>query len=57
MKNIFLPSEQNPSYLSNKLNYDAQRACEKAAIRVDDLLEKTKEDFYIYHQNPKDLNI
>jgi len=45
MKNVFLPDEDNPNQLSCNLNYDAQKACEKAAIRIDDLIERTKEEF------------
>ena len=40
MKNIFLPSEVNPSGYSTKLNYDAQKACERVNIKVIDLIEK-----------------
>jgi hypothetical protein len=44
-----LPSDENPSYLSDRLNYDAKKACNRAGIRVDDLIEKNKEDFYIHN--------
>ena len=56
MKQVFLPLEENPNYLSDRLNYDAQKACYRAGIRVDDLVEKNKEDFYIHNQGMRDQN-
>ena len=53
MKNIFLPSEQNPNVLSHKLNYDAQKACDNAAIKVEDLIERSKEEFRIEFADKK----
>ena len=39
--------------MSHKLNYDAQKACDNAAIRVEDLIERSKEEFTIKFTDKK----
>lgn len=39
--------------MSHKLNYDAQKACDNAAIRVEDLIERSKEEFRIEFTDKK----